>query len=87
MKQIDPLAELRQSKGYCMNEENLVNKIMNWHYEVCSVNFGADGYVQDATDVIKIAKDTLGKQQKEYEDRIMAIEIVHQEEILKLLDK
>jgi len=39
--------------------DEVVHKIMDWHYEACSINFGADEYIQDATDVIKIVKEAI----------------------------
>jgi hypothetical protein len=51
-------------------EEEFVNKIMDWHYEVCSINFGADSYCQDATDLIDIVSDLLKAKEKEMEKEL-----------------
>jgi len=34
--------------------DELVSEVMDWHYGVCSIIFGAEDYAQDATELVDI---------------------------------
>lgn len=50
--------------------EELVAKIMDWHYEVCAINFDAEAYAQDATGVIDIVDEFLSSQTKSIREEV-----------------
>ena len=41
--------------------DEIVSDIMNWHYQVCEINFDVKAYAQDATDVINIVECGIDK--------------------------
>jgi len=55
--------------------DEVVHKIMDWHYEACSINFGADEYIQDATDVIKIVKEAIKQREQEIIAKVEKINV------------